>query len=96
MRLYQYNEDNFRFKFLIFVIFQQKEYTNTWKQREAVNFKSFSEVTFKLVIRNSCITIKTQIKSRLHYIVIIAYKTGLIFYVLKSSRNSLFEMNEYY
>ena len=38
-RLYQYNKDDFRFKFRF----------NTWKQREAVHYKSFSLIRKRLI-----------------------------------------------
>ena len=49
----------FELNFDLYKAFKQHGYTKIWKQREAVNPKSFSLITCKLVIRKSLLTIKT-------------------------------------
>ena len=45
----------FYLNFYLYQAFKQHGYTKTWKQREAVNFKSFSVFTCKLVIRKKLV-----------------------------------------
>ena len=50
-RKYQYNEDDFQLKFLIFTKLSISMDTQiTWKQREAANEQSFTLISRKLVI----------------------------------------------
>ena len=44
-RFYQLNKDDFRFKFYLHQAFKLHGHTKTWKQRKAVNLKSFSLIT---------------------------------------------------
>ena len=45
----------FDFNFDFYHAFKQHGYTKTWKQKEAVNLKSFSFITCKLVIRKKLV-----------------------------------------
>ena len=45
----------FEFNFDLYQTFKQHGYTKTWKQRKAVNFKSFSLITCTLLIRNQLV-----------------------------------------
>ena len=45
----------FDFNFDLYQAFKQHGYTKTWKQREAVNYKSFSLITFELVIQKKLV-----------------------------------------
>ena len=49
----------FELNFYFYQAFKQHGYTKIWKQRKAVNLKSFTLITCKLVIRKSLLTIKT-------------------------------------
>ena len=61
----------FELNFDFYQAFKQSGYTKIWKQREAVNLKSFTLITCKLVIRKKA-CLKLKLKSCLHYIDIIA------------------------
>ena len=45
----------FELNFDFYQAFKQHGYTNTWKQIEAVNLKSFTLITCKLVIRKKLV-----------------------------------------
>ena len=45
----------YEFNFDLYQAFKQHEYTKIWKQREAVNSKSFSLITRKHVIRKNLV-----------------------------------------
>ena len=45
----------FKLNFDFYQAFKQHGYTTIWKQREAVNLKSFTLNTFKLVIRKKLV-----------------------------------------
>ena len=45
----------FKLNFDLYHAFKQHGYTKIWKQREAVNSKSFSLITCKLVIRKKLV-----------------------------------------
>ena len=47
-RIYHYNKDDFNFD--LYQVFKQHGYTKTWKQREVIIVKSFSFITYKIVI----------------------------------------------
>ena len=50
----------FELNFDFYQALKQHENTKTWKQREAVNLKSFTLITCKLVyMKKACYTIKT-------------------------------------
>ena len=49
---YQYNEDDFRIEFLFLLSFQTAWIHKNMEQRKAVNLKSFTLITCKLVIQN--------------------------------------------
>ena len=49
----------FELNFDLYQAFKQHGYTKIWKQTKAVNSKSISLITCKLVIRKTLLTIKT-------------------------------------
>ena len=64
----------FEINFDLYQAFKQNGCTKTWKQKEAVNQKSFSLFTCKLVIQKKLVNnYKLKLKSSLHYIDKIAY-----------------------
>ena len=46
---------DFELNFDFYQAFKQHKYTKIWKQREAVNLKSFTLITCKLVIRKKLV-----------------------------------------
>ena len=73
MKLYQYNENDFRLKFLFNIKPLNSMDTQKHGNKKKLPIRKLSFFTCKLVIRDSLLTIKTKIKSHLHYIDIIAY-----------------------
>ena len=55
--------------------FEQHGYTKIWKQKEAVNLKSFSFITCKLVILKIFLIPKTKIKKVVFVILILTLTT---------------------
>ena len=65
----------FDFTFELCQTFKQRGYTKTWKQREAVNLKSFSKITCKLVIRKNLVNNKDNNKKVVFIILILSPTT---------------------
>ena len=64
-RIYQYNEDDFRLKFLISTKLSNSKDTHKHENKEKLSINSYSLFTCKLVI---LLVIKTYIKNRLNCI----------------------------
>ena len=67
----------FYLNFDFYQAFKQHGYTKTWKQREAVNLKSFSLNTCKLVIRKKLVNNKNLNKKVVFIILILSPTTVL-------------------
>ena len=65
----------FEFNFDLYQAFKQHGYTKIWKQREAVNSKSFSLITCKLVIRKNLVNNQNLNKKVVFIILIFSLTT---------------------
>ena len=65
----------FECNFELYQAFKQHGYTKIWKQKEAVNLKSFTLITCKLVILKIFLIPKTKIKKVVFVILILSPTT---------------------